>query len=104
MLWISVPEKMMLNMRKFTKDVTNFFVKLMREVIFPRIDFVRFQQEQAHWLGDYALFMAVKDRFREFRGQNGQRISAFAGRMHWIITEKNCILKLNSGVYAVQIL
>ena len=26
-------------------------------------DFVRFQQEQAHWLGDYALFMAVKDRF-----------------------------------------
>ena len=26
-------------------------------------EFVRFQQEQAHWLGDYALFMAVKDRF-----------------------------------------
>ena len=26
-------------------------------------DFVRFQQEQAHWLGDYALFMAVKKRF-----------------------------------------
>ena len=26
-------------------------------------DFVRFQQEQAHWLGDYALFMAVKNRF-----------------------------------------
>ena len=36
----------------------------MREAIFPKIsDFVRFQQEQAHWLGDYALFMAVKDRF-----------------------------------------
>ena len=36
MLWISVPEKMMWIMRKFTKDVTNFFVKLMREAIFPR--------------------------------------------------------------------
>ena len=48
-------------------------------------DFVRFQQEQAHWLGDYAL-----------PGQNGLRTSVFAGTMRWIITEKNCILKLNS--------
>ena len=32
-----VPEKMMLIMRKFTKDVTNFFVKPMREARFPKI-------------------------------------------------------------------
>mgnify|MGYP000158136236 CR=1 FL=1 len=65
MLWISVPEKMMLIMRKFTKDDTNFFAKPMREAIFPKIlDFVRFQQEQAHWLGDLMhFFMAVKNRF-----------------------------------------
>ena len=37
MLWISVPEKMMWIMRKFTKDDTNFFVKPMREAIFPKI-------------------------------------------------------------------
>ena len=34
-----------------------------RSDISKNSDFVRFQQEQAHWLGDYALFMAVKDRF-----------------------------------------
>ena len=34
-----------------------------RSEISKNPDFVRFQQEQAHWLGDYALFMAVKDRF-----------------------------------------
>lgn len=37
MLWISVPGKMMWIMRKFTKDDTNFFVKPMREAIFPKI-------------------------------------------------------------------
>ena len=34
-----------------------------RSEVYKNQDFIRFQQEQAHWLGDYALFMAVKDRF-----------------------------------------
>ena len=67
-----------------------------RSDISKNSDFVRFQQEQAHWLGDYALFMAVRIVLREFRGQNGRRTFAFVGTMHWSITEKNCILKLNS--------
>ena len=50
-------------MRKVTKDSTSFFVSPERSDISKNPDFVRFKQEQAHWLGDYALFMAVKDRF-----------------------------------------
>ena len=59
-------------------------------------DFVRFQQEQAHWLGDYALFMAVKDRFAGIPWTEWAEDIRLVGTMHWIITEKNCILKLNS--------
>ena len=60
-------------------------------------DFVRFQQEQAHWLGDYALFMAVKDRFEGIPwSRMGGGHPPSLEQCTWIITEKNCILKLNS--------
>ena len=35
--------------------------------------FARFCQENAAWLEDYALFMALKDEFSANRGWNGQR-------------------------------
>ena len=58
-------------------------------------EFRRFQEEEAWWLKDYALFMAVKQRFEGKPGVNGRRISASDGRMLWIITDVSCTLKLN---------
>ena len=62
-----------------------------RSNVYMDSEFRRFQEEEAWWLKDYALFMAVKKR----RGVNGLRTSVSAGRMRSIITEKKCILKSN---------
>ena len=59
-------------------------------------EFRRFQEEEAWWLKDYALFMAVKQRFE------GKPWSEWAEdiRLRWqnaldLITDVSCTLKLN---------
>ena len=60
-------------------------------------DYQKFVAENSWWLSDYALFMAVKDRFEGVEWTNGLRISDSAGTMPWIIIVKNSILILNSS-------
>lgn len=68
-----------------------------RSDISKNSDFVRFQQEQAHWLGDYALFMAVKDQFEgipwtEMGGGHSPSLEQCIG----LLQKRTDILKLNS--------
>lgn len=55
-------------------------------------DYQSFVEENAWWLADYALFMAVKERFGGIPGLSGRRISACGGIMPWIIIGGNYIL------------
>lgn len=54
-------------------------------------DYQQFLAENEWWLSDYALFMAVKDRFEGRPWTEWQKIYVFAMVMPWIITGKNCI-------------
>ena len=66
-------------------------------------DFRRFQEEEAWWLKDYALFMAVKDRFGGKPWSEWAKISVCAGRTPWIITGESFILKSNSmNMYSIN--
>ena len=56
-------------------------------------EFAAFCEQNKWWLDDFALFMAVKDRFEGKPGSSGPRISACAGRMLWTTTAGNCILR-----------
>lgn len=68
-----------------------------RSHIHENPDYQKFVAENNWWLSDYALFMAVKDRFDGVEWTKWQKISACAGAMPWTITVGNCILILNSS-------
>lgn len=68
-----------------------------RSCIHENQDYRNFVAENSWWLSDYALFMAVKDRFDGQRGPGGRKISDCAGAMPWIITAGSCTLILNSS-------
>ncbi len=84
--------------RDFTKGVTRFFEKAYeRSNVHENAEYQKFVEENSWWLSDYALFMAVKDRFDGGNGNCGQMISSCAGDLPWIITVKSCIMILNSS-------
>lgn len=59
-------------------------------------EFRTFQEENAWWLDDYALFMAVKGFFQDECWDKYRRISKNVTDMPLIITGNSFILKLNS--------
>ena len=68
-----------------------------RSCIHENQDYRNFVAENNWWLSDYALFMAVKDRFDGAAWTGGRRISDCAGAMPWIITAGSCTSILNSS-------
>lgn len=68
----------------------------------PDPKFTAFWTENAWWLDDYGLFMAVKDILTETAGISGQRIFAIAGIMRCGITRPT-ILKKSAFMYGFSI-
>ena len=62
-----------------------------RAYVYKDLDFQDFVEDNAKWLWDYSMFMALKDYF------NGSAYTEWPDLpIHWTIIERNCILRLNS--------